>query len=80
MKNPLAPIALLPPPRKGVGPSSVLLLQEAWRTVAEFLTERFPGILAEVWDAWLWTGFVIAGQRTRVGAERRDQLHVRLDY
>src|SRR3954469_20819405 len=36
-----------PPSRDGVGPSSVVLPDGRWPTIAAFLIDRFPGISAE---------------------------------
>jgi len=53
-----------PPPRDGVGPSSVVLPRGAWPTVLDFLTERFPGVHRAQWL-----------QRMEAGAVRCDLGH-----
>ncbi|HEY4246731.1 MAG TPA: pseudouridine synthase [Lacunisphaera sp.] len=69
-----------PPSRNGVGPSSVVLPEGAWPTIAEFLMARFPGIPSGVWAARLTAGAVIDEEGITVDRERRYQPHARIFY
>ncbi len=68
------------PTRDGVSPSSVVLPVGAWRTMAEFLVQRFPGITAETWTARMQAGEVVDEHGVPVNAERLYQPHLRLFY
>jgi tRNA pseudouridine32 synthase/23S rRNA pseudouridine746 synthase len=72
--------SLPPPTRDGVGPSSVVLPEGAWRTIAEFLVERFSTISAEVWDARLRAGDVTDARGVAVDARRRYEPQLRVYY
>jgi tRNA pseudouridine32 synthase/23S rRNA pseudouridine746 synthase len=80
LKTPSAQIAPPPSTRNGVGPSTVVLPEGLWRTIAEFLIQRFPAISAEVWNARMLAGDVIDAQGVPVDAERRYQPHLRVYY
>lgn len=82
MKEPQSPAQkFLPPPtREGIGPSSVVLPEGAWRTIAEFLVERFPGISAEVWDARLRAGEVTDARGVAIDGRRRYEPQLRVYY
>ena len=69
-----------PPTRNGVSPSCVMLPAGGWRTIADFLVERFPGISAEVWRARLRAGDVIDAEGVAVDATRPYQPHLRVYY
>lgn len=71
---------LPPPTRNGVGPSSVVLPEEAWPTIAEFLIERFPGISADVWETRLCAGDVIDARGVPVDRLRRYEPQARIYY
>ena len=68
------------PTRDGVSPSSVFLPDGPWRTMAEFLVERFPGIAADIWSARMEAGEVVDEHGVAVNAERLYQTHLRLHY
>lgn len=51
-----------PPPRNGVGPSSVVLPQGPWTTVLEFLVQRFPAVSPAQWLQRLQDGDVVDDQ------------------
>lgn len=48
-----------PPPRDGVGASTVQLPEGRWDRVLDFLAEQFPGIGAEAWRSRLARGLVL---------------------
>ncbi len=68
------------PTRDGVGPSSVVLPDGPWITMAEFLVQRFPGITPEIWNARMEAGEVVDEHGARVTTQRLYQAHVRLYY
>jgi len=68
------------PTRDGVSPSSVFLPDGPWRTMAEFLVERFPGIAATTWAARMLAGEVVDEQGIAVNALRPYQPYLRLYY
>ena len=47
------------PTRDGVGPSSIWLPQGSWKTVLEFLEDRFAGIDRTTWIARMKNGDVV---------------------
>jgi tRNA pseudouridine32 synthase/23S rRNA pseudouridine746 synthase len=51
-----------PPPRNGVGASSVVLPEGPWATVLEFLVQRFPAITHAQWLQRLQDGDVVDDQ------------------
>jgi tRNA pseudouridine32 synthase/23S rRNA pseudouridine746 synthase len=69
-----------PPTRNGVGPSSVVLPEGAWPTIADFLKQRFPAISAEVWNARILAGDVIDAQGLAVDERRRYEPQARIYY
>ena len=75
-QNRLAP----PPTRDGVSPSSVVLPDGPWSTILEFLTERFPGISADVWRARMQAGDVLDEQGVPIEAHRPFQAQIRIYY
>jgi tRNA pseudouridine32 synthase/23S rRNA pseudouridine746 synthase len=69
-----------PPTREGVSPSTVVLPEGAWATMAEFLIHRFPGISAETWRGRLLAGDVLDAKGRPVDPERGYEPHTRLYY
>ena len=51
-KNPL-------PTRNGVGPSCIVLPQGPWKTIEEFLIDRFPGVSSATWQHRIQQGEVL---------------------
>jgi tRNA pseudouridine32 synthase/23S rRNA pseudouridine746 synthase len=49
----------LPPPRDGVGASTVQLPQGPWSRVLDFLVEQFPGVGEQAWRSRLARGLVL---------------------
>jgi tRNA pseudouridine32 synthase/23S rRNA pseudouridine746 synthase len=72
--------ALSPPTRNGVSPSFVVLPEGSWPTIASFLTQRFPGISADVWHARLQSGNVISEDGVAVDAQSPYQSQARVYY
>lgn len=72
--------ALAPPPpvRDGVGPSRVSLLPGPWPTFLDFLTARFPGVAAGVWQQRMAAGLVTDafGQAVHVSQAYVPQNHL----
>ena len=70
----LAPL----PARDGVSPSCVVLPDGPWRTILEFLVERFPGVAAETWMARMQAGDVLdaLGVAVNPGQVYRPQLRL----
>ena len=72
--------ALAPPPpvREGVGPSRVSLPPGLWPTFLDFLTARFPGVAAGVWQQRMAAGLVIDafGQAVRGDQAYAPQNHL----
>ena len=52
----------LPPPRDGVGASTVQLPEGPWTLVLDFLAEQFPGIGTQAWQSRMARGLVIDAQ------------------
>ena len=75
--DPLAPI---PPTRDGVSPSSVVLPAGSWRTIAEFLVERFSAIAPEIWHARIQSGDVIDERGVAIDMQRSYQPGARIYY
>lgn len=71
---------LSPPSRDGVSPSCVVLPDGKWRTTAEFLVHRFPGITAEIWAARLQAGEVIDAEGIPVNAQSPYRPQSRIYY
>lgn len=69
-----------PSPRDGVGPSSVVLPEGKWHTIAAFLIERFPGISSDTWLARMNSGSVIGADGIPVSVRRPYQPQLRVYY
>lgn len=70
----------VPPTRNGVGPSSVVLPEGTWATIAEFLEQRFPAVAAEVWAERMRAGDVIDAFGVPVDRLRRYEPQLRIYY
>lgn len=68
------------PTKDGVGPSCVALPTGPWRTMAEFLVERFAAIPAATWYARMQAGEVVDEHGAPVAPERPYQANIRLYY
>ncbi|MEO6292511.1 MAG: pseudouridine synthase [Burkholderiaceae bacterium] len=71
------------PIKNGVGPSVVGLPKDAqsqWRTITDFLTERFPAIPRTTWLQRMADGDVEDEFGVPVTPERRYQGHIRVYY
>ena len=68
------------PNRAGVGPSCVSLPAGPWRTIAEFLYERFPAQPQALWLQRMASGAVVDEHGIAVTAQRPYQQHVRVYY
>jgi tRNA pseudouridine32 synthase/23S rRNA pseudouridine746 synthase len=63
-----------------VSPSTVVLPEGHWTTMAEFLIQRFPGISPEIWRGRLLVGDVLDANGRQVDPERGYEPHTRLYY
>ena len=70
----------VPPNRNGVGPSCVTTPPGPWRTVAEFLVQRFPGVTPDAWHARLTGGDVIDALGSAVSLQCLFEPHRKLFY
>lgn len=70
----------VPPTRNGVGPSCVGLPSGPWPTMLDFLSDRFPAITRERWQARMTAGEVWDEHGVAVTAQRPYQRHLRLYY
>ena len=68
------------PTINGVGPSCVGLPAGAWRTITDFLVERFPAIPREVWLERMAHKLVIDEFGSLVTPERPYPSHMRIYY
>ncbi len=57
-----------------------MLPEGPWRTIAEFLIERFPAVSAETWAGRLRAGDVIDAQGSAVDGARRYEPQARIYY
>ncbi len=73
----------LPPTRNGVGPSCVGLPPGdagQWRTITDFLVQRFPAIARAVWLQRMHEGHVVDEHGVPVTPARAYQGHLRVYY
>lgn len=63
-----------------MGPSSVVLPEGTWATIAEFLGQRFPAVAAEVWAERMRAGDVIDAFGVPVDRLRRYEPQLRIYY
>ena len=68
------------PTRNGVGPSCVGLPAGHWRTITDFLVERFPAIAREVWLERMARQLVTDEFGVLVTPERPYPSHMRIYY
>ena len=68
------------PTINGVGPSCVGLPAGPWRTITDFLAERFPAIARDVWLERMANQLVIDEFGVLVTAERPYPSHMRIYY
>jgi tRNA pseudouridine32 synthase / 23S rRNA pseudouridine746 synthase len=68
------------PARHGVGPSSIWLPAGPWKTVLEFLTQRFADIHAATWIARMTKGDVVDAAGARLAPDCSYRSGVRLYY
>ena len=68
------------PTKNGVGPSCVGLPSGYWRTITDFLVERFPAIAREVWLERMANQLVIDEFGVLVTPERPYPSHMRIYY
>ncbi|MEO8858288.1 MAG: pseudouridine synthase [Burkholderiaceae bacterium] len=68
------------PTRDGVGASCVSLPDGPWRTIAEFLIQRFPAQPPEVWMQRMHSAEVVDEHGVPVSPQRRYQRHLRVYY
>ena len=68
------------PTKNGVGPSCVGLPSGHWRTITDFLVERFPAIAREVWLERMANQLVIDEFGVLVTPERPYPSHMRIYY
>lgn len=76
--SPVIPRVL--PTHDGVGPSCVSLPTRPWRTIAEFLFERFPAQPQALWLQRMESGAVVDEHGIAVTAQRLYQPHLRVYY
>lgn len=69
-----------PPSRNGVGASCVVLPAGPWRTMAEFLVERFPKVPASAWMQRLHAGDVVDDQGRTIAPDAAFEAGRRLYY
>ncbi len=70
----------LPPPRDGVGASTVQLPEGPWALVLDFLADQFPAIGAEAWRSRLARGLVIDAQGQPLAPDSPYRPGGRLHY
>ena len=80
MKEMFNPLAAVPPTRDGVSPSCVVLPPGSWRTIAEFLVERFSSIAPAIWYARLESGDVIDDRGVPIDLQRPYQRGSKVYY
>ncbi len=68
------------PSRNGVGPSSVWLSEGPWKTVLEFLADRFADVDAATWIARMKNGEVVDENGSGLSPNCRYRSGVRLYY
>src|SRR6266566_3664835 len=68
------------PARDGVGPSSVWLAEGPWKTVLEFLAQRFADVDAATWIARMEKGEVVDERGVRLAPDCAYRSGVRLYY
>ena len=68
------------PARNGVGPSCVGLPAGAWRTITDFLVERFPAITRGVWLQRMANQLVVDEFGDLVTPDRPYPSHMRIYY
>lgn len=68
------------PTKDGVGPSSIWLPQGPWKTVLEFLTQRFADIHGATWTARMIKGEVVDAAGIRLSPSSSYRSGVRLYY
>jgi len=68
------------PTRHGVSPSCVGLPAGPWPTITDFLLQRFPAIMREVWLQRMQDGLVVDEFGAAVTPERRYRGHMRVYY
>lgn len=68
------------PARDGIGPSAVWLPPGPWRTVLDFLVERFHAIDAPTWMARMAKGEVVDADGNRLAPDSPYRSRVRLYY
>lgn len=66
--------------RNGVGPSCVGLPAGAWRTITDFLVDRFPAITRDVWLQRMANHLVVDEFGELVTPERPYPSHMRIYY
>jgi tRNA pseudouridine32 synthase/23S rRNA pseudouridine746 synthase len=74
------PLGPVPPTREGVSPSCVVLPPGSWRTIAEFLVERFSAIAPEIWHARIQSHEVFDEHGVPIDAQRCYQAHAKIYY
>lgn len=72
--------ALPLPTRNGIGPSCVALPEGPWKTVTDFLVQRFPAIDAAVWAQRIDAREVVDEHGVPVTPTRAHQPHLRVYY
>ncbi|MEI7464598.1 MAG: pseudouridine synthase [Burkholderiales bacterium] len=68
------------PTKDGVGPSCVALPPGLWRTISEFLIDRFPAVSAATWQARMQQGELVDEHGVTVTPDRPYRSGLRLYY
>ena len=68
------------PTRNGVSPSSVVLPDGPWATIADFMAQRFPSVSADNWAARMQAGDVVDAHGVAINAQHRYQPNLRIHY
>ena len=71
---------LVPPTLNGVSPSCIALPAGAWRSIADFLCERFPDVAPAEWAERIAGGTVMDEHGRRVSASSPFQAGLRIYY
>lgn len=78
MREPAVPA--VPPARDGVSPSCVALPAGAWKTIFDFLIERFPSVSSTQWRARMECGAVMDANGNRASPDDPYRAHGKLYY
>lgn len=70
----------MPPARNGVGPSCIGLPAGVWPTTLDFLAERFPAVMRDVWHQRMTQGDVVDEHGMQLAPDSAYRGHRRVYY